>query len=219
MRRFYEPHRYNPYHDGYPGEFVYGDDVNIDDYYMEELWKPIKGFNGEYWVSDMGRVWSIKRRKFLRIKPLDDHGHLGVCLYKNGDRYYRYIHVLVAEAFIPNPHNHPFVRHIDDIPSNNTTDDLLCGTRRDNYLDSVRNGTAYILSDADREKGNADRKTPIIATNLFTKEKIYFKSQGEASRCLRIPQANIWKVLVGQRLRAGDYTFVYDERRECDANY
>ena len=39
------------------GEYVFGDDVYIDDDYMDELWKQYRGFP-EYWVSTHGRVRS-----------------------------------------------------------------------------------------------------------------------------------------------------------------
>lgn len=216
--RCHEEWRDDPYHDwdfdndGYPGGFVYGDDVYIDDYYMYERWKPIKGFENNYWVSDMGRVWSIKSQHFLRVKPMDKHGHLGVCLYLNGVAHYRYIHRLVAEAFLQNPNRYPIVRHIYDQPDCNTADDIIWGTQQDNFFDSVRNGRAYIPSDADREKGFEKVRTPIRAVNLKTGEQFIFKGQGEAGRFLGIPQANIWKVLNNQRYSAGGYIFEYLNR-------
>ena len=63
MNRYntYDIHDWNIY--GWPGEFVYGDDMYIDDYYMEERWLPISGFETEYWVSNLARVWSVKERR------------------------------------------------------------------------------------------------------------------------------------------------------------
>ena len=188
------------------GQYVYGDDVYVDDYYMDEKWTYISGFP-DYMISDKARVYSIKNKQFLKLKQLDSHGHLGVCLYENGKRYYRYIHRLVAEAFIPNPENLPIVRHIIDDPEQNTVDDIAWGTQKDNMHDAMKNGSFYFISDEDRYAGNADRMMPIIATNISSGEKMHFRSQGEASRILMIPQANIWKVLHGQRKAAGGYLF------------
>ena len=216
--RCHEEWRDDPYHDydwgndGYPGEFVYGDLLYIDEYYMDERWKPVKGFENNYWVSDMARVWSVKSQQFLRVKPMDKHGHLGVCLHVNGRAYYRYIHRLVAEAFLPNPHNYPVVRHVDDCPRFNTADDIIWGTQRDNFYDSIRNGRAYIPSNEDREKGHEKTRTPICAINLQTGDRFEFRGQGEAERILNIPQANIWKVLNKQRRSAGGYYFEYLNR-------
>lgn len=211
----YDIHDWNI--NGWPGEFVYGDNVYIDEYYFEERWKPINGFE-DYWVSNLARIWSSKTRQFIKVKPMDDHGHLGVCLYRDGCRYYRYIHRLVAEAFIPNPYDFPVVRHIDDLPYYNTVEDLRWGTSYDNSMDAIRNGKAYSLTDDDREKSYEQSRTPILAIDLDTGRKITFKSQGEASRKLGIPQANIWKVLNRERRSARGYRFEYVDRGDINEN-
>lgn len=200
------------YRDGFPGEFVYGDEIYVDEYYFDERWKPINGFCGEYWVSDKGRVWSMKTNRFLKLKKLDSHGHLGVCLYTLKGPVYAYIHRLVADAFIPNPNNYPVVRHIYDNPEYNEVNDLLRGTQRDNMLDARRNGRSYTITKADREKGLVNLRTPVKAINADTGEIDIFESQSHASEVLNIPQANIWKVLNGERRKAGGYYFEYIER-------
>lgn len=45
------------------------------------------------------------------------------------------VHRLVAQAFIPNPHNYPMVRHLDDVPVHNWVENLAWGTQHDNVLD------------------------------------------------------------------------------------
>lgn len=45
------------------GRFVYGDDVYIPDKYLDEVWEYIPGID-HYMVSNYGRVWSEKIRKF-----------------------------------------------------------------------------------------------------------------------------------------------------------
>ena len=86
---------------------------------MEE-WRDIKGYEGLYMVSNLGRVKSLvgsygrTRIKILDQKP-DAHGYKRVALYKNGNKEYFKVHRLVAGAFIPNPNNLPCVNHkIDD---------------------------------------------------------------------------------------------------------
>lgn len=87
--------------DGFPGAYVYGDYEYVDDYYMDERWKRIWDAP-DYWVSTKARVWSSMSRSFIEGTPLKN-GHIDMSLRLNGRRIHRYLHRLVAEAFIPNP--------------------------------------------------------------------------------------------------------------------
>lgn len=197
-------------YDYFPGEYVYGDDNYTPEEYMGEKWWYIDGIPG-YMVSDCGRVWSEKTQRFLKIKPMDKHGHMGVCLRVNGVVHYEYIHRLMAKAFIPNPHNYPIVRHLNDDPNYNEIPNLKWGTQRQNMMDALRNGRTFTADPEVRDKALDSLRKPIIATNLSTGEELYFRGQNEASRILNICQANIWKVLNGERRSAGGYSFRYVE--------
>lgn len=98
------------------------------------------------------------------------------------------------------------------IPYDNDPSNLAWGTRRDNWDDSVRNGTARPPTDKIREKGFQKLRRPIIGTNLESGEIVRFQGQCEAERILGIQQANIWKVLNKERRQAGGWTFEYIER-------
>lgn len=198
-------------YDYIPGEYVYGDDCYVSDDHMDERWWYIIGAPG-YMISDNCRVWSEVSQKFIKPKPMDKHGHLGVCLSVNGKPTYRYLHRLMAEAFIPNPYNQPIVRHLNDDPSYNYLDNLAWGTQKHNHEDCVRNGHAYYPTPEDRELGLEKLRTPILATNLNTGEQTKFRGQGEAARFLGLQQANIWKVLNGQRRHTCGYHFEYLEK-------
>lgn len=88
-----------------------------------EIFKDIKGYPN-YQISNMGRVWSIKRQKYL--KPvINDKGYCVVLLYSiNGKRKQEYIHRLVALAFLQNPDNLPTVNHKNEIKADNRVDNL-----------------------------------------------------------------------------------------------
>lgn len=194
-------------YDYFPGHFVYGDDIYVDDYYMDEKWwyTDIPG----YMVSNKERVWSEKSQKFLKLKKMDKHGHLGVCLSYAGRRFYKYIHRMMADAFMYNRYNAPIVRHLDDNPENNELENLEWGTQYENMQDCKLNGRFHCITDEEREIGFAKARIPVLATNLETGESIRFRSQTDAARELGIQQANIWKVLNGERPRAGGYSFKY----------
>lgn len=101
-----------------------------------EIWKDVKGYEGYYQVSNMGRVKSmrvlktpkngVKCRKntFLSTKTSHDKQYILVALCRDGERKQVQVHRLVAEVFIPNPKNLPFVNHKDENPSNNCADNL-----------------------------------------------------------------------------------------------
>lgn len=90
---------------------------------MFERWKPIKGFEGLYEISDFGNVKSLDRKVFYKNRIIITHkgvmlkkykhkkGYVCVRLSKNGKQKNVLIHRLVAEAFIPNPRNLPCVNH------------------------------------------------------------------------------------------------------------
>lgn len=131
---------------------------------MEEIWKPVKGFEGYYEVSNLGRVRSIDRvvvdnvrncERLLKGKILiqrdNSNGYKGVMFCKEHKLYNKYVHRLVAEAFIPNKDNLPQVNHKDEDKSNNRVDNLeWCtsfynneyGTRKKRWYETrIKNGT------------------------------------------------------------------------------
>ncbi len=94
---------------------------------MNEIWKPVKGFECLYEVSNKGNVRSLKWYGGNKVKQLKQaegkHGYCQVNLC-NGKGNMRYVHRLVAEAFIPNPNNLPCINHKDENPKNNCVENL-----------------------------------------------------------------------------------------------
>ena len=68
---------------------------------MKEIWKDIKGYEGCYQISNLGRVKSIGygEERYLRL-CLNQHGYYRVDLYKDKIRTIKTVHQLVAEAFL-----------------------------------------------------------------------------------------------------------------------
>lgn len=104
---------------------------------QEDRWLPVMGWEGLYEVSDSGQVKGP--RALLKPWPINS-GRLQVHLSRPGQRVARYVHTLVLEAFVgPRPNGHEGC-HRDDVPSNNTLDNLYWGTRAENEADKVRRG-------------------------------------------------------------------------------
>lgn len=91
---------------------------------MSEIWKEIKGYEGLYQVSNLGRVRSLRYNKIL--KPcVSKTGYEYVLLVdRNSHNKNHRLHRLVAMTFLPNPENLPQVNHKDENKLNNCADNL-----------------------------------------------------------------------------------------------
>ena len=111
-----------------------------------EVWKDIKGYEGQYQVSNKGNIYSVDRKdsqgkkcggRMLRPGCHID-GYLQVNLYKNGIAKRKPIHRLVAEAFIPNTNGFPQVNHRDEDKVNNNVENLEWCTSKYNNNHGTR---------------------------------------------------------------------------------
>ena len=95
---------------------------------MDEIWKDIKGFEGLYQVSNLGRVKSL--RKGIIMKP-DKHrgGYLYYILRRTERKTFK-AHRLVADAFVCRPRLE--VNHKDGDKKNNRADNLEMVTHKEN---------------------------------------------------------------------------------------
>lgn len=105
---------------------------------QEEDWKPVAGRETRYLVSNFGRVFSILQKRFL-----DPHfntwKYYQLDIGNKNERKPILVHRLVAEAFVPNPSNKPFVNHIDGDKTNNVYSNLEWVTNEENQRHSVAN--------------------------------------------------------------------------------
>lgn len=146
-----------------------------------EIFIPVKGYEGLYEVSNTGKVRSVKigRRSGKELKQAGRGGkaisYKAVSLCKNGTSKSRNVHRLVAEAFLSNPEAKRTVNHIDCDPSNNNLSNLEWATYAENSKHAYDNGRIQIWN-----KGK--KLEPIkecLRGHLFTPENTYFYSDGE----------------------------------------
>ena len=113
-----------------------------------EIWKDIPEYEGLYQVSNLGNVRSLtfrnnivtkKRKKPLLMKYSIRSGYYTVNLRnKNGRKSYQ-VHRLVAQSFIDNQDNKPFVNHKDFNRKNNIVSNLEWCTQKENVRWSIDN--------------------------------------------------------------------------------
>lgn len=130
---------------------------------QEEIWKDIKGYEGFYQVSNLGKVRSFPRRGTYKtiyiLKPRKTHkGYLQVILTKNNKPKSFSIHRLVAKTFISNLNNYPQVNHIDGNKLNNCVDNLEWCTNEHNMKEACRLG----LRDHIYKKGKENPRSVVI---------------------------------------------------------
>ena len=112
---------------------------------IQEIWQDIKGYEGLYQISNLGRVKSFRRfnghHYISREKILtpQKNKYLTVRL-ADGNKTKQYqVHRLVAETFIPNPFNKVYVNHINGNKKDNMVNNLEWCTPKENTIHAYKN--------------------------------------------------------------------------------
>lgn len=176
--------------------------------FNNEIWKPIKGFEDKYEVSNLGRVRSlgIRAKRLNRWGTITDYyrkphlmanskcsnGYLFVSLsLGERDVVQKLVHRLVAEAFLPNPQKLPAVNHKDESRTNNRVDNLewcnysynnTYGSHREKFVETIR-------------KARKDRWKPKYVLQYSPKQELLavYPSIIEAHRRTGCDSKGIWR--------------------------
>ena len=146
-----------------------------------EIWKDVKGYEGFYQVSNLGRVKSLERDIYfpngtiirhmeekILVPALNNNGYSYVNLCKNGKTKKEYVHRLVAMAFIENPENKPMVNHKDEVKTNNVVDNLEWCSAQENINYGTRTARAA-QNHKDFKLGNNPRAKAVFCVELNKK--------------------------------------------------
>lgn len=171
------------------------------------MYKAIKGYEGIYEVSELGKVRSVDRtvkckdgstskRKGKELKPsMDKGGYAIVHLNKNGIAKTCNVHRLVADTFVPNPDNLPEVHHLNHDRKDNRVQNLQWVTRAEQMDEHLRAAVS-------KAKGVRLR---VVGNGI---DKIY-NSAIAVQRELGIDNSNILKVAKGIYKKSKGYKIYF----------
>lgn len=160
-----------------------------------EIWVDIKDYEGLYQVSNLGRIKCLRRKEPIIMRPsADSNGYYRLKLTGRDGKFKSYkVHRLVAQAFIPNPHNLPQINHIDENPANNRMNNLEWCTNKYNCNYGKRTKR---ISDSQIRK-----KIPVKCIETG----VEYKTLSEAARATGAMSGHIAEVCRGKRKTAGNY--------------
>jgi len=141
----------------------------------------------QYFITKEGTVWSAKRNKWLKVRIKENYALARICI--NGKHKYIPIHRILANLFIPNPNNLPYVNHIDGNPRNNNLSNLEWVTHQQNMQHA---SSTHLLGRKDKYTGTHfnTQSGKWIARKRINGKQIYigtYSSQQDAhSACVNL---------------------------------
>ena len=142
------------------------------------IWKDVEGFEGLYKVSSEGVLIGTPRKGTkggVAKQYKMSHGYMEYHLYKNNIRYHRTVHRLLANHFIPNPENKPFINHIDGNRANNSLENLEWVTNGENVQHAMRSGRLDISGEKHHNVKLTDHE--VLEIRDLYKHRIYLQRE------------------------------------------
>ena len=169
----------------------------------KEIWKEIPWTNGKYQISSFGRVKSLARivsfgkiTRQTRDVILKNHVHTNGYRYVNIYGKHKYVHRLVAEAFLTRKRGMNQINHKDENKANYHVDNLEWCDGKYN----VNYGTGL-------ERATSKRMIQYTVQNIDTGE--IFRNPLEACKKTEIHNDSISRACRGINKTAGGYRWRY----------
>ena len=188
--------------------------------YLNEVWKDIKGYEGQYQVSNYGRVKSLSRKvwngncfgiKKERILKPSFHNYFHIVLYKDNVSKTFDIHRLVAQAFLPNPNNYPQVNHKDENTKNN-----FVWVNQDGTVDLEKSNLEWVSATYNVNYGTRNHRASDKRkkTVLQFQKDVFIKEWDSVDQIFKETEYSkhyLYSCLIGQRKTAYGYIWKYKE--------
>jgi hypothetical protein len=104
--------------------------------------KDVVGMEDLFAITEDGEIWSKRTNKFLKkVKSKTGYWTIPTKIGGRNGKYKTFkVHRAVAEAYIPNPNDKPFINHKDGNKLNNSVDNLEWCTASENSIHAIENG-------------------------------------------------------------------------------
>ena len=162
----------------------------------EEQWKPVPGYDGAYWVSDLGRVRSTPRPKTSGgiLRQHERYGYLTVALPKelgkHGARLVS-VHRIVLSAFVGPCPDGMQTLHINGDRKDNRLENLRWGTAKENRADVVKHGLF--------DKAMKERRALTDEQAEFVRQNYRKIKQADLAQMLGVHRTTIQRIHAGER--------------------
>lgn len=164
-----------------------------------EIWKPVKGYEKSYIVSNFGNVMSIPREYkskdgkvfYVDGKTLKKHDDTrGYDRVQLGKHKKERVHRIVANAFIPNPMNLSEVNHKDGNKKNNNVENLEWISHKGNVLHAVETGLF----------GDRSKKAPPEIVKAIREEYVPYDREHSTDALAKkygMSASYVWRIING----------------------
>lgn len=169
-----------------------------------ELWRDIKGYEGLYQVSNLGRVRSMLYGKVRILKPEKTRwGYLRVNLYKNGKNIHYSIHKLVWETFNGSVPDDYEINHINEDKTDNRLENLNLLSHCQNLNWGTRNQRV-----SEKQMNDPERSKHV---SRFTLDWILIEEYPSLNECRRngFNQAHVVDCCNGKRKTHKGFRFLF----------
>ena len=157
---------------------------------MKEIWVPVTGCDGKYFINNNGLVESrIPNKKAVVLSQrIDRAGYVTVRLSVNGNSTTKYVHRLLADAFITRIHGKDFVNHKNGVKTDNRIENLEWVTHAENIDHAYLHSLIHPYS-----------KTKWVTDTSNKGYSVYYLSVKDAAIMCSIPYPTLKNYLSGKR--------------------